>query len=238
MIVTTKAIVLSALRYGDTSLIVRLFSESDGVKSYMLKGVLASKKGKIKKGYFQPLTQLEVVANHKNKGTLESLRDVKLTTSYETLQTDVLKSSMALFLSEMLVVSLQEEEENKPLFNFLSYSFDWLDRSEEIANFHISFLVQLTQYLGFYPDDSNINLPYFDLTEGEFVPTLYNEVMEGAPLLAFKQLLNADFDASKEVKMNRQTRAALLNHLIRFYQLHLNDFKKPRSLEILQQVFG
>ena len=66
MIVTTKAIVLSALKYGDTSLIVKLFTESDGLKSYMLKGVLASKKGKLKKGYFQPLTQLEVVANHRD----------------------------------------------------------------------------------------------------------------------------------------------------------------------------
>ena len=148
MIVTTKAIVLSALKYGDTSLIVKLFTESDGLKSYMLKGVLASKKGKLKKGYFQPLTQLEVVANHRDKGTLESLRDVKLSYSYKTLQTDVLKSSISLFLSEMLVISMQEEEENKALYSFIEEAFIWLDTHEDIANFHISFLIQLTTFLG------------------------------------------------------------------------------------------
>ncbi|QLE01358.1 DNA repair protein RecO [Galbibacter sp. BG1] len=238
MIVTTKAIVLSALKYGDTSLIVKLFTESDGVKSYMLKGVLSSKKGKVKKGYFQPLTQLEVVANHKNKGTLESIREVKLTSSYKTLQTDVLKSSIALFLSEMLVVSLQEEEENKRLFEFISNSFSWLDDTDEVGNFHISFLVQLTSFLGFYPDDSYIDAAYFDLAEGVFVPSLYNEVMEGAGLMAFKKFLKCDYDEARLIKMGRGTRSELLNSLIRYYQLHLNDFKKPKSLEILQQVFG
>ncbi|MCF8713836.1 DNA repair protein RecO [Joostella atrarenae] len=238
MIVTTKAIVLSALKYGDTSLIVKLFTACDGVKSYLLKGVLASKKGKLKKGYFQPLTQLEIVANHKNKGTLESLRDVKLAYSYKSLQTDVLKSSIALFLSEMLVVSLQEEEENVILFDFIENAFIWLDTNNEIANFHISFLIQLTTFLGFYPDDTHIDAPYFDLLEGEFVPSLYNEVIEGVTLEAFKQFLKADFDEAKTIKMGRGVRAILLNNLIRYYQLHLTDFKKPRSLEILQQVFG
>jgi len=66
MQVTTKAVVLKALKYGDTSLIVKAFTASDGLKSYLLKGVLASKKGKLKTAYFQPLTQLELVANHKN----------------------------------------------------------------------------------------------------------------------------------------------------------------------------
>ncbi|MEL4306799.1 DNA repair protein RecO [Joostella sp. CR20] len=238
MIVTTKAIVISAIKYGDTSLIVKLFTESDGVKSYLLKGVLASKKGKLKKGYFIPLTQLEIVATHKGKGTLESLREVKLSTTFKTLQTDVVKSSIALFLSEMLVVSLQEEEANPALFKYLEKAFIWLDSNGEIANFHISFLIQLTAFLGFYPDDSNIEAPYFDLAEGEFVLSLYNEVMEGATVEVFKQFLNTNFDTSKQIKISRNVRAHLLQQLIRYYQLHLSDFKKPKSLDILQQVFG
>src|SRR5699024_5470857 len=120
MIITTKAIVLSAIKYGDSSLIVRLFTQSDGVKSYMVKGVLTCKKGKFKNGYFQLLTILEVVASHRNKGTLESLRDIKLRTAYSTLQTDLVNSSLGMFLSEMLVVAMQEEEENTALFEFIT----------------------------------------------------------------------------------------------------------------------
>ncbi|MCX2680572.1 DNA repair protein RecO [Galbibacter sp. EGI 63066] len=238
MIVTTQAIVLSAIKYGDTSLIVKLYTLSDGIKSYMLKGVLSSKKGKLKKGYFQPLTQLEIVANHKNKGTLESLREVKTVNFYQSLQTDVRKSSIALFLSEMLVISLQEEEVNQTLYHFISNSFQWLDMNEEIANFHISFLIELTRHLGFYPDNSHEDYPYFDLAEGEFVTSLYNEVLSEENLVNFKKFLHRDYDTSAKIKMGKTHRAELLDSMIRYYQLHLSDFKKPRSLEVLQQVFG
>ncbi|EKF55157.1 DNA repair protein RecO [Galbibacter marinus] len=237
MIITTKAIVLSAIKYGDSSLIVRLFTESDGMKSYMVRGVLSSRKGKFKKGYFQPLTILEVVANHRNKGTLEGLRDVKLYSAYRSLQTDVIKSSLGMFLSEMLVVSLQEEEKNQPLFDFISKGFIWLDTNEKIANFHIVFLLELTKYLGFYPDTSGINYPYFDLKEGDFTPTLRSEVVDGAILEDFKKFLDTDFQSASEIKLNRQSRGLLLDQIIRYYQYHLVAFKKPKSLEILPEIF-
>ena len=94
MQITTKAIVLSSLKYGDTSLIVRAFTQSDGIKSYLLKGVLASKKAKIRPAYFLPLMQLEIQANHKNKGTLESIRDVRVGIPYQTMHTDIVKNSV------------------------------------------------------------------------------------------------------------------------------------------------
>lgn len=237
MIITTKAIVLSAIKYGDSSLIVRLFTESDGMKTYMVKGVLSSKKSKFKKGYFQPLTLLEVVASHRNKGTLESLRDVKLHTAYTSLQTDVVKSSLGMFLSEMLVVSMQEEEENAPLFHFIYNGLMWLDANSKIANFHIVFLLELTKYLGFYPDTSGVHYPYFDLKEGDFTATIRSEVIEGETLVDFKKFLDTDFQDACEIKLNRQSRGLLLDQIIRYYQYHLVAFKKPKSLEILSEIF-
>ncbi|MEM7380297.1 MAG: recombination protein O N-terminal domain-containing protein, partial [Bacteroidota bacterium] len=102
MQVTTKAIVFSSLKYGDTSLIVKAFTASDGLKSYLLKGVLASKKGKLKAAYFQPLMQLELVAFHKNKGTLERIREAKVYYPYSSVYQDLTKNAIVLFLSEML----------------------------------------------------------------------------------------------------------------------------------------
>ena len=113
MQISTKAIVFSSLKYGDTSLIVKAFTQSDGLKSYLLKGVLSSKKGKLKPAYFQPLTQLEMVVNHKNKGSLETIREVKVINPYKTLHSDVVKNSLVLFLCEMLGSSIQEEERTK-----------------------------------------------------------------------------------------------------------------------------
>ena len=73
MVVATKAIVFSAIKYSEADLIVSCFTETSGMKSYLLRNILKSKKGKLKASFFQPLTQLEIIADHKNKGTLEYL---------------------------------------------------------------------------------------------------------------------------------------------------------------------
>ena len=238
MIVTTKAIVLSAIKYNDTSLIVKCLTFSDGVKSYLLKGVLTSKRGKLKTAYFQPLMQLEIVAVHKNKGTLESINDVKLTYHYKTLYNDMAKNAMCIFLSELLSYSLQEEESNHSLFNYVEYALKWLDENEKIANFHIAFLLGLTKHLGFNPDDSHNDYPFFDLQEGMFskeqpiTPYLY-----GQDLLNFNKFLDIIFDSIPTIKMANTERQSLLNSVISYFELHLHGFKKPKSLQVLSQIF-
>ena len=239
MQVTTKAIVFSSLKYGDTSLIVKAFTLSDGLKTYLLKGVLASKRGKLKPAYFQPLTQLEIVANHKNKGTLENIREVKVNYHYVTLHTNILKNSLTLFLAEMLGNSIFEEEQNQELFYFLEAALQWLDAHEEISNFHLYFLLRLTKYLGFYPDTSTTDLPYFDIVEGEFVSQLSaNLILEKENLVYFKRFLGINFDSIHEIKMKKTDRQNLLKSIVLYYELHLQGFRKPKSLAILNEVFS
>jgi len=239
MQITTKAIVFTSLKYGDTSLIVKAFTVSDGLKSYLLKGVLSSKKGKLKTAYFQPLTQLEIVANHKNKGTLESIREAKVNYPYQTLHTDITKNSMTMFLAEMLGNSIHEEEPNPGLFEFLEAALQWLDAHTDISNFHIYFLIRLTKYLGFYPDTNAIEASCFDLMEGEFTETpSLNPILTGENLSFFKTFLGINFDAIHNVKMNKSNRQDLLQSLVMYYELHLQGFRKPRSLAVLNEVFS
>lgn len=239
MQVTTKAIILTSLKYGDTSLIVKAFTLSDGLKSYLLKGVLSTKKGKLKAAYFQPLTQLELVANHRNKGTLESLREVKVGFHYQTVHTQVAKNALAMFLAEMLSNAIHEEEVNMPLFNYVETALQWLDINDEVANFHLYFLMVLTRYLGFYPDVNQLDAPYFDLLEGEFVlkPSL-NPMISGRSLIFFKQILGINFDALAEVKMSKTERQEVLKFIVLYFELHLQGFRKPKSLAILNEVFN
>ena len=238
MQVTTKAIVLTSLKYGDTSLIVKAFTESDGLKSYLLKGVLTSKKAKLKAALFQPLTQLELVANHKNKGTLESIRDAKVYQPYQSLHTNVVKNSVVLFLAEMLNSAVVEEQSNKALFNYLEYSFKWLDDADKVTNFPILFLLNLTKYLGFYPDDNERQLHYFDLLDGHFVssPSL-NPLLSGRELDTLKRFLGINFDALSTIKTTKTDRQELLKKVILYYELHLHGFRKPKSLSVLNAVF-
>ncbi len=239
MQVTTKAIVLSSLKYGDTSLIVKAFTASDGLKSYLLKGVLASKKGKLKTAYFQPLMQLEIVANHKNKGTLENIREAKVYYHYQTLHSQIAKNAMTLFLAEMLSNSIHEEECNEELYSYIEAMLQWLDNNNEIANFHLYFLIQLTRYLGIYPDTTNNNALYFDLLEAEFISTpSLNPMLQNKNLINFKTLLGIKFDVIHTIKMHKKSRQELLKSLVLYYELHLQGFRKPKSLAILNEVFS
>ena len=238
MQVTTKAIVFSALKYGDTSLIVKAYTESDGLKSYLLKGVLASKRGKLKTAYFLPLMQLEIVANHKNKETLESIREAKVTNPYVSLHTDIIKNSLVLFLAEMLGNSIQEHEQDLALYNYLEYSLLWMDEHPVNPNFHLLFLLNLTKYLGFYPDTEFSHSPYFDLQEGSFCtsPSL-NPMIQGENLTEFNKLLGINFDALPTIKIGKPQRRELIKIVILYFQLHLHGFRKPKSLEVLNAVF-
>ena len=181
MLMTTAAIAIHALRYGEADLIVKLYTRQSGLRSYLLRGILKSKKAKIRASLFQPLSLLEIEANHKDKGTLEHLKDARLIQPYRTLHTEIIKSSVVLFLSEILKSTIQEEEENESLYIFLENSFLWFDNQDTLGNFHLLFLLNLTKYLGFYPDDSQIEARYFNLLEGYFQPVKTNDYCVTGP---------------------------------------------------------
>jgi len=167
MLVTTDAIVLSKIKYRDNDIILKCYTESDGVTSYIIRHAFKSKKSKFKPAYLLPLTQLKLHAKHKKNSTLHNLTDVKLSISYETLHTDVLKSAVVFFISEVLTQALKEEESNEYLYNFLSTSLQWFDQTNWTPNFHLLFLVNLTKYLGFYPQTKEVDYSYFNLEEGK-----------------------------------------------------------------------
>ncbi|MAP55796.1 DNA repair protein RecO [Altibacter sp.] len=238
MVLTTRAIVLSSLKYSEADLIVSCFTEQSGLKSYLLRGVLKSKKGKLKASHFLPLTQLELVVSHRNKGSLERIQEAKVSQPYRTLHTHVVKSGLVMFLSEILRNSIQEEEPNKELFQYLEQSLHWLDHHDSIANFHILFLIKLSAYLGFYPDASAIEYHYFNLAEGIFQENPLDPNSEKGPQIhTFKAFFGIDFDALPQIKLTKKERADTLDLVLRYYQLHIQGYKQPRSLLVLNQLY-
>ncbi|MCV6629537.1 MAG: DNA repair protein RecO [Flavobacteriaceae bacterium] len=236
--IKTKAIVLSAIKYADTSLIMKAYTEEMGLVTYMLKGVLGSKKGKLKAAYFQPLMQLEIVGTTRKNGKLEHIKDVQLDYPYQEIYADPIKRAIAMFLAEVLQYSLQEEEQNKDLFQFLSLSFQFFDQQEKPTNFHLFFMLQLTKYLGFYPQLKQENLPYFDMLEADFIRTPNNNpLLKNEELEAFKIILGTNFDTLAFVRLNQQIRVSLLQKIIVYFELHLQGFRPPKSIDVLRQLF-
>jgi len=146
---------------------------------------------------------------------------------------------MTLFLAEILSNSIYEEEQNEDLFQYLEAAFQWLDTNDKISNFHLYFLLKLTQYLGFYPDTKNSDAKCFDLLEGEFTNTpSINPILTDENLIFFKTFLGTNFDAIQSIKMSKKNRQELLQSLVMYFELHLQGFRKPKSLAVLNEVFN
>ena len=237
MLVATKAIVLNAIKFKDSSLIVKCYTQ-EGIKSYLLKGILSAKKAKLKPAHFQLFTLLDLVANHNNKGRLNYIKEAHVYHPFHSLNTNIYKSTIVIFLSEILTNVLKEEEENESLFLYLETAFIWLELNKEIANFHLLFLLNLTKYLGFYPKTNFENAHFFNLKEGIFTTNkpISNYIVNNN-LTVLKSIIGINFDAINTLKINATDRQSFLLFLFDYFALHLPEFRKPNSFTVLKTVF-
>ncbi|MGL5112294.1 MAG: DNA repair protein RecO [Flavobacterium sp.] len=237
MLVKTKAIVISTLKFQEKSLIVKCFTQSHGLKSYFVRDAFSGKKSSQKIAYFQPLSILEIEAVHKNKGTLEHFKEIKTAIPFQTIPLDIVKSTMVLFLSEVLHHAIHEEEKNDNLFRYLEAALQWLDTHNETSNFHLILMLEITKFLGFYPDISDQELPFFEMSEGVF--SLFHAVSSLSEHQSdlFKKLIDVRFDSNQKI-FHVTERQILLKILIDYYSLHLDGFKKPKSLDVLKEIFS
>lgn len=239
MRVKTDAIVLSKIKYGDHDVIVKCYTKNRGIVSYLLRGILKSKKSNSKIAYYQPLSILEIEENFRANQSLHYITDVKLGVPYKSMHTNILKASIVMFLSEVLTATLKEEEANLSLYEFLETSLQWLDHETNFANFHLLFLLEFSKHLGFYPDTSQANFSYFNLRSGSFeLKPQAPYTVSGENLTFMKQLLDMKFDTLDSLKLHSVQRQSLLNVLLFYFELHLSEFRKPKSLQVLNQVFS
>jgi DNA repair protein RecO (recombination protein O) len=239
MLVSTSAIVITKLKYGENDFIVTCYTLQFGMLSFLLRGVLKSKKGAHLTAYFQALSQVTLEIDYKPNRSLHTIKEVKLTHLYTSLHSNVIKSAVVMFLSEVLASTLREEEQNETLYSYLEHTLLWFDSHSEYSNFHLAFLLKLTKYLGFYPEVNHMEYDYFNLQDGKFESTPSNNyAISGENLELIKTLLNANFDTLSNIKINSKRRQSFLTMLLLYFELHLGSFKTPKSLQVLNQVFN
>lgn len=236
MLVKTKAIVISTTKYQEKSLIVKCLTKSDGIKTYFVHNAFTGKNNKQKSSLFQPLNQLEIEAFHNNKGNMEKLKEVKLYYPYQNIYLDIIKTTITLFLSEMLHNTIKEEGKNETLFDYLENALQWFDSQKEMYNFHLILLLQLTKYLGFYPQNNTPQNIYFNIYEGIFSnqTALQSLSLEESDL--FKKLLDLKINSTEKVFSSNQRRQ-LLKILIDYYSHNIENSKPIKSIEILTRLF-
>jgi DNA repair protein RecO (recombination protein O) len=218
MLYKTQGIVIKYIKYRDTSIIVNVFTEEFGLQTYIVNGV-RSKKGKI--ALYQPLTLLDMVVYHKEQSTIHRISEVKCSEPFNSIPTNIKKSCIALFLTEIIHKTIKEQQDIKELFTFLHQSILILEYLEfGYENFHIQFLLKLTQYLGFGAED---------IQESELSLMLNKE-----QLITCRELYLSPFDSS--IKIKYHDRQLLLNCMIDYYQNHLDNFGIIKSVDVLAEV--
>ena len=234
-----QGIVLQSVRYGDSSLIVKVYTRSQGLQSYMVKGA-CNHGAKNRAALFQNLNLITYVeAGKPNKGTLGYLKDVQLSQVYQSIPFTMNKSAILMFVSELLSKTLTGQEQNETLFDFVQRSLTWLDLVEQdYANFPLFFTLELTRYLGFYPKTNHENGYCFDMMEGSFAHDLpvHPYYFDAGNSELLSRLLDVGIDEACRMPLHVGQRRDLLDGLIVFMRLHapvMNDF---HSHEVLKTV--
>ena len=241
MLVKTEAIVLHSLKYGETRLIVEMFTREAGRLSFIVP-LPKTPKSRLKKQYFQPMTLLEVECDLRQRAQLQKLRDARLLSTYLSIPFSPEKLALSLFTAEFLYHALRSEQQNAPLFAYVCDSMQWLDTVEsDFANFHLTFLMRLSRFLGFYPNlDDYVDGCVFDLRAATFsllIPT-HRDFLQPDDAQRIHTLMRMDFPTMRLYRLSRHDRNRIVDVLLYYYRLHIPQFSELKSLSVLQELWA
>jgi len=240
MLNKTRGIVLHHIKYRDHGMIIHIYTRDSGRQSFLIQGLKGKKAGR-KASYFQPLYILDIEYYENKKSNLHRINEVKISHPYINIPFNIYKSSISIFLAEVLYKCLKTEEPSFPLFDFIQEAMQMLDiTKKDFVNFHLLFLLDLSKALGFYPNISEIdNSSFFDLKDGVFrnVPPDHPFFLHKKNTIIFRQLLNINYETMSSVVLSREERNDILKNLLDFYQLHEINLGPIKSFQILKELF-
>jgi len=228
MLYKTRAIALSYIKFKETSIIAKLYTEEFGLQTYIQNSV-RSAKAKPKMAFFQPLTLLDLVVYHKMGQEIHRISELKCLVAYQSLQTDFRKITVASLLTEIISKCVHEGDLNAELFEFLASSFIHFDKQNVgYQNFHIHFLFELTNYLGFHPQS-------FDELKSQLISyrTTWLNVFEDDSL---KFICVSLIEGMNNIEIDGHQRRILIDMLLDFYQSHIENFGEIKSLKVLREL--
>ena len=236
----TKAIVLKTVKYGETSLIVDMFSEAVGRVSFMVR-LSASRKGKMRKQLFQPLHIVEVDFDLRPNASLQRISDIRMAQPLISLPFNHYKRSIALFIAEFVDDITKGEQANAPLYNYVENSISWLDGVEDnFSNFHLVFMIRISRFVGFLPNTEEYHEGYyFDMLNSCFCKSApaHNHFLHPHEAKKIGLLMRLGYHTMHLCVMTREDRNRCTEVILEYYRLHVPGFPELKSYPILKQLF-
>lgn len=226
----SRAIALTYLKHSETSIIAKLYTETKGLQTFIIKGV-RSKNSKKKLGLFQPLQLSTITGIENKKSSLQYLSEIVLAKDVPVSILNIKNQLMCLFIAEVMSKILHENEEDQKLFQYMWDLKISLIKDENVnKNLSIAFLLDISAFLGFYPSLENLKNKYFDLRRGGFVEEKNHLCLSEANSLYLKLLLT-----NKEFDMPKKNKTEILNSIIKYYKLHEHELKNITSHSIINE---
>lgn len=241
MLIKTEGIVLHTLKHTDSGIIAHILTRDYGRLSFIVKGI-HSRKGGLKSAFFQPLQVISFDMYYKEGRNLNSIKEVALVYPESTIPFNIYKSTISMFISEVLYRTLSENDHNKALYNYTRECIEYLDScTGQFSNFHIGFIVGLSKYLGIAPTaGEKPEPPCFDMQNGYFCdsPPLHGYYLNQPQATLLMSFLESTIHDCENISMSGKTRASFLDSILTYYSFHLPGIKNIKSLEILSQLFA
>lgn len=240
MIIKTKGYVLRTVKYGDHQLIADIFTESNGILTFIVPGARKAG-GSTKAVFLQTLSSLELVIEIQEGKNLQKIKEIKFDELFANFHTDVRKGVIVLFLADVLRNCIKERAPHRELYEFIDTNLRFLNQvNKGFSNLSIYFLLHLTAHLGFFPvnewSQTNNSL---NLMEGTFEP--FKEIMEhnleSEPSRLLDQLMNLPLQNIGSIQLSREQRRYLLDKIMWFYRYHIDSFQELKSLAVLKEIF-
>jgi DNA repair protein RecO (recombination protein O) len=240
MLLKVRGIVLHHINYSESSLILHLYTDQKGRMAIIVPGARGRRKNK-KISLYHNLSLLELEVYYKDSRDLQQIREARPEIPMSGVTGDPVKSTIALFLAELLYRTLKEEESNPDLFSFLENSISFFEMTDDgTANFHLWFMLHLTRFLGFFPHDNHIDEgEWFNLRSGRFTtfPPEAGSRLEPRVSDTLAQFLRSGLQEAISIPLNRNQRNELLEGLLDFYRIHLQGMGEIKSYSVMQEIF-
>lgn len=228
---STNGICLHHYKYSESSVIVKIFTEKFGLKSYIMKGV-RSKKSKNKLNLLHSLNIVDLEVSNNDKRQIQYIKDIDNTNTFCSNNFDIYNRFISLFISEVLLRVLVESERSQPMYNFVMKTIFLLNNEKKISkNFSIVFLIKLSGFLGFYPNTENSKKKFFNLDNGEFSDKHSSYYLSDDNKKYFSQLLN-----NHEVEIPHNFRKNLIHCLQKYYSLHHYNIQNLKSYDVIESL--